>query len=237
MKCVYHNNNEAEFMCPSCGQPVCRECMTAVNGKNICKTCAQKMMQYNNIPQYSGPQPMSYKKRSEYSGFLFFIFLAVPGLRHMYMGLMKRGLQFLSSFFGSIMLMIFLEDLAPIIAPVLMIIWFYSAFDSYQLRKLKDRDEVVKDEPLFADLKFDWIQEFISKRKSAAGIVIIIVGFYMLLRRIVRYNWAYPVPEIVFRIINIMSDSIVPLVLIAGGIYLLSRAAKGKNVEISPAEE
>lgn len=48
-----------------------------------------------------------YNNRDGISGFLFFIFLAVPGLRHMYLGLMKRGVQFLVSFFGIITLAVF----------------------------------------------------------------------------------------------------------------------------------
>lgn len=230
MKCVYHNDRDAEYICSSCGQPVCRECITVVNGKNVCLSCEYKSHRYE-ARQYNG---VSYKKGDGISGFLFFIFLAVPGLRHMYLGLMKRGLQFLEVFFGAVIIGILLGDgIGEIAIPVAFIIWFYSAFDSYQYRKLLARGEEALDKPLFDDFGIDEARNFLGERKSLIGGIIIIVGIYLLLRRVRWFIGGYGISgrivNLIFRMIDFGFGSIVPILFIVCGVYLLSRVKKDES--------
>lgn len=230
MKCIYHNNLEAEYICSVCGQPVCRECNTVIAGKNVCRSCGSKNVQYN-MPQYSN---MPYKKGDGVNGFLFFIFVAVPGLRHMYLGLMNRGLQFLISFFGAFTIGIITgNSLEGIIIPIIFIIWFYSAFDSYQCRKLLARGEKIEDKPIFEEYSIHQLKGFIGARKKMVGIAIILLGVYMLLRQL-RWYLGGIIPERIIRILYGAIDfgfgSIIPVLLIIGGIYLMSSVRRKDTV-------
>lgn len=223
MKCVYHNERDAEYVCTTCGQPVCRECATAVNGKNVCKSCAHKATQYNVVPYNNVP----YKRGDGINGFLFFIFLVAPGIRHMYLGLMKRGFEFLVAFFGSIAIAMLLgNNVEDIFIPVFFVIWFYSAFDSYHCRKLIARGEEVEDSPIFKDYNIGSIRSFFEERKQLTGISIMVLGFLLLLRKFRMYTWKFRVPQEILTVIDLAFDSIIPVLLIAGGVYLLSRYKK-----------
>ena len=66
------------------------------------------------------------------SPFVTFILSCLPGAGHMYLGLNKRGLQFMAAFFGTIFL-IDLIRVGPLLPFLLVIIWFYSMFDALQM--------------------------------------------------------------------------------------------------------
>lgn len=232
MKCIYHNEREAEFICSSCGQPVCRDCITVVNGKNVCNACAYKNNVYN-MGQYQHP----YKKSDGINGFLFFIFLAVPGLRHMYLGLMKRGFQFLMTFFGSIAFGMLLGSTGEIIFPVFFIIWFYSAFDSYQYRKLIAKGQEVQDRTLFEGYELNDVWNCVSQRKRPVGIIIVSLGIYLLLKEFTRYGWSFHIPQKVMSMMSFILNSIVPIIFIICGVYLITRVGKKQQSnEESPDE-
>jgi uncharacterized membrane protein (DUF485 family) len=215
MKCVFHNDRDAELVCPSCGRPVCRECTAVIGGRTVCRACAYNMQ---NVPA----QKM--RPGDDISGFLFFIFLVIPGLRHMYLGFMKRGFQFLTAFFGTITVAAFLGgNLGTVLIPVIFIIWFYSAFDSYQIRKLMLKGEKPEDKPIFDDFGFDDVKNFIVKRKKLTGVIIVILGIYMLLSELARYSHRWEIPDIIGDSINLGLRILVPALLIAGGIYLMTR--------------
>jgi hypothetical protein len=100
------------------------------------------------------------KKKSK---FLTFLFSLVPGVGHYYLGLMKRGLQFMVAFGAAIGVLIFfatmshgpVEALAPIMGIVLPIIWFYSLFDALHLASKIKNGEAVEDSNILA---FDPLQ-------------------------------------------------------------------------------
>jgi hypothetical protein len=221
MKCVYHNDKEAEFVCSYCGQPICRDCTTSINGKSVCKSCSHNMHQYNQT-QHNAQEGIN--------GFLFFIFLAVPGLRHMYLGLMKRGVQFLVSFFGLITFGVLLDRLGAIVIPIVFIVWFYSAFDSYQYKKMIDKGEKAEDIPLFEEYGLDSIKDFFAKRKHASGIVIVFLGIYLFLRQLQRYTGMLRIPSIVDHSIDFAFSLFIPILLIIGGVYIIAKVNEKAEV-------
>lgn len=217
MKCVYHSDREAEFICSSCGQPICRECATVIDGRNLCRACAYRSTQY--MRKRPGAN-------DGINSFLFFIYLAVPGIRHMYLGFMKRGLDFLAAFFGLICLStIFNEN---IFLPVIFIIWFYSAFDSYQIRKLTARGEKVEDTGIFKGMGLESIKDFFMRKRTFSGAMIIVLGVYLLLKDVVRHRYML-LPSGVITIFNFVIDSTIPIAMIVGGVYILSKAGKTKH--------
>lgn len=221
MKCVYHNNREAEFTCQSCGRPLCRECAISVGGRTVCRECGYNMQyNYQQSPKGDGVNE-----------FLFFIFLLVPGIRHMYIGFMRRGFQFLVTFFGLIAFSTITYGIDGILVPLIMIAWFYSAFDSYHYRKLKASGEKVLDKSIFGENESLGLREFLIRHRVIIGTVIIILGIYMIIRRVLFYNW-HLVPAIVADMMDFAAVSILPLLLIVGGVYLIAMAGRKK-----PADE
>jgi hypothetical protein len=225
MKCINHNDRETEIVCSVCGKPVCGECGVTVNGRVTCRDCAYNMQQYN-AGQHRSPETL---RDNGLNGFLFFIFLAVPGLRHMYMGLMRRGLHFLTAFFGSITIAALLGGrLGTVLVPVIFIVWFYSAFDSYQMHRLSQKGEKVEDVPLFKDRVSQAIWDYFSSRRYITGVIVILLGVYLLLRQIVSSRHMFYIPDYVIGYINLVFDSMIPLLFIIGGIYLMVKAKKIK---------
>jgi len=74
------------------------------------------------------------------SKFLTFMFTMLPGAGHMYLGLLRQGVQLMISFFLCFYLADWLKTSAfLVIAPI---IWFYSFFDS--MNKVNS-EEAVED--------------------------------------------------------------------------------------------
>ncbi|NGZ74292.1 multi-tm2 domain protein [Saccharibacillus alkalitolerans] len=74
----------------------------------------------------------------------------MPGLGHLYMGLLQRGVSFLAAFFGLATALVFLtgftgEETFLLFFGVLPIIWIYCMFDAVQLAERKSRGERLRD--------------------------------------------------------------------------------------------
>jgi len=105
---------------------------------------------------------------------LTFFLSFCPGVGHLYLGAMNRGLQFLIIFFGSIFVVNFLRlGVFPFWLPI---IWFYGLFDALQ----KADDYIlygeIEDEPLF-----QWQELRINNSWLGWGLVVL--GVYLLLDR------------------------------------------------------
>jgi len=79
-------------------------------------------------------------------------FSIVPGAGHMYLGLMKQGLQLMTLFFFTAFLMGWLN--LSLLVFILPIIWFYSLFDAYHQIESKN---YAQDNNLELPFK-DWIE-------------------------------------------------------------------------------
>lgn len=82
----------------------------------------------------------------------------VPGLGHLQLGLMNRGLTLLVSFFGLMMMIFFVAVLTNqgsflIFLGILPIIWIYSMFDTVQQLNRKQRGEPLADRAIFEELE------------------------------------------------------------------------------------
>jgi hypothetical protein len=108
------------------------------------------------------------------SKFLTFLLSVLPGVGHLYLGLLTRGLHFMILFFGSIFLIILIGIEELII--LLPIIWFYSLFDALQKYELLN-EGIVEDVPLFL---LDKVQSY----QKGMAYLLIGVGGYLLLEKI-----------------------------------------------------
>ncbi|NLJ89993.1 MAG: hypothetical protein GX323_03760 [Clostridiales bacterium] len=171
------------------------------------------------------------------NSFFTFIFSLVPGAGQMYMGFMKRGLSLMSCFFLIMFTSVWL-NVGPLML-LAMIIWFYSFFDTHNLRSTPD-DE-------FYELEDGYIivpeflenishQKFEKKHQNILAVILIIIGItilwnnlYSIFSRILPdylsnflYLFGYYMPQLV-----------IGLGIIAIGVYLI----RGKKQELDEENE
>lgn len=158
MKCKYHNEKDAEFVCEKCKRPICEECAVDIMGKKVCNSCANYLV-FNNKPQ---------KSDSFFEKFIFFCFALFPGAGQMYLGLFRRGIQLMLTFIAGITLAAYasLESFLPL---VMIPTWFYSFFDSFYMRRKIRDGETVEDMEAYS-------YRIITDNKLYVGIALVIIG-------------------------------------------------------------
>ncbi|WP_442032079.1 multi-tm2 domain protein [Paenibacillus sp. 2KB_22] len=109
------------------------------------------------VPEGPYGQPM-YRKGSEGERFFTILLSFVPGLGHLHLGLLHRGLSFLMAFFGSFAMMVFVasitnESVFLMFLLILPVIWVYCMFDAVQHVHRKQAGEVLQDRTLFEELE------------------------------------------------------------------------------------
>lgn len=101
-------------------------------------------------------QPIPAERQQEKSRAI--LLSLIPGLGHMSLGMMQRGITFLISFVGLFAIIIFLAMIMHraellIFLLVLPVIWIYSMFDAIQHVHAKQRGEALVDRSLFEELE------------------------------------------------------------------------------------
>ncbi|MGO4111500.1 hypothetical protein [Paenibacillus sp. YAF4_2] len=82
----------------------------------------------------------------------------IPGLGHMSLGLMQRGITFLVAFLGLFAVVVFIGVVTNTSAFLIFllglpVIWIYSIFDAIQQLHRKQRGEELNDRPLFEEIE------------------------------------------------------------------------------------
>ena len=113
-------------------------------------------------------------------GLLLFVASCIPGCGEMYQGYMKRGVSILTAFCGIFALAVFLEIGA--LAVLMLPLWLFSFFDSYNLRSLLAQDAAPADAYLFglSDVDSQRMSNLLQKRHSLVGWVLVLLGVYIL---------------------------------------------------------
>jgi len=145
------------------------------------------------------------------SYFWALLFSLLPGGGYLYLGLMKRGIQTMTIFFGTIFLgsMAHIEPLVGFAVPLLI---FYSIFDTRQIIRRINHGMAVEDRELF-----DW-----GTWESKGGIIggaLIVVGLLALLNSLAPYLIPY----------HMLNRVVPPLLIICAGVYILYRNTSGKG--------
>lgn len=113
-------------------------------------------------------------------GLLLFAASCIPGCGEMYQGYMKRGVSILTAFCGLFALGMTL-DLGALV--VLMLpLWLFSFFDSYDLRSRIDGEIAPPDGYLFGlgDLDAQRLDALLSRRHSLLGWGLVLLGCWLL---------------------------------------------------------
>jgi len=161
------------------------------------------------------------KKRGKFST----LFLALmPGAGHMYMGFMKTGLSLMSAFLFLVFFSTWLS-LGPLLF-ILPLIWFYSFFDCINKRFVADEEFLLlEDSYLFSIDKFFRLDnELFQKRRLFAGVILLLLGAYLVLNNIMQSLARYipqEVYQVIYNVMRIAPQIIVGIVIIVIGVKLI----------------
>ena len=117
------------------------------------------------------------------SSFLTFCFAFIPGAGEMYLGMMRKGAAIMTLFWGIIGISVFLQ--MGFICAILPIIWFYSFFETFNIRWLSP-EEIERQDREFANswgtrLFSDDLRAVFAKRHVLIGVLLILVGGWAVL--------------------------------------------------------
>ncbi|WP_312475887.1 hypothetical protein [Neobacillus sp.] len=152
-------------------------------------------------------------------------FLSIfPGAGHLYLGLQRRGIQLMAAFLFSVYILDVLR--LGIFLFLIPIIWFYSFFDAMQ-KVSRYGEEKVEDVPIIA---------YFLNHQRWVGIGLILMGLYYLVMNVLLKALS----PIINRLINFdimywiqgyLQTVLVCVLLIGGGIKLLSGSKQKKEAE------
>jgi hypothetical protein len=165
---------------------VCTAFVWGVNLLDMIVTLASGSAQRRSNPPYEGqsvqydPNAATALPQSEHNERFFTIILSfVPGLGHLQIGLMQRGLTFLVSFFGLLVMVFFVTAMTGmkgflVFLCALPVIWLYSLFDAVQMLNRKQRGEPIDDRSIFEE--FEEGREAGRKSKMIATFLAVFPG-------------------------------------------------------------
>ena len=144
--------------------------------------------------------------------------------KRQYIGFMKTGLSLMAIFFFDIFLSSWL-DIGPLLF-VLPLIWFYSFFDCLNKVNLsEDQLMLVEDKYLFSfDKLLTLDKNVIKKRSLVAGILVLILGIYLIVNNVMSIVAPYISNELYNTICNLISkipQMIIGIAIVAVGIKLI----------------
>ncbi|WP_251554843.1 hypothetical protein [Neobacillus muris] len=150
-------------------------------------------------------------------------FLSIfPGAGHLYLGLQRRGIQLMAAFLFSVYILDVLR--LGIFLFLIPIIWFYSFFDALQ-KISKQGEEPLEDTPIIS---------YLMNHQKWVGIGLILLGLYYLVMNILVPALSpmlqrYFNTNIMYWLQSYIQTGIVCLLLIGGGIKLLSGSKRKKE--------
>lgn len=124
-------------------------------------------------------------------GFLLFIASLIPGAGELYMGFRKMGLSLMILFWGCIAIASFFSFNAIIF--LLPIIWFYSFFNTHNLKSLSEEEfHSIEDKLILpVDGLIQNKELFLKRYRNAIAILLIFIGVVSLCN--VGSNWLYQI--------------------------------------------
>lgn len=123
------------------------------------------------------------------NGFFTFCCALVPGAGEMFLGYLKRGLSLMIIF--ALSAGIAMSYGFEIVAVLLPVIWFYSFFDTFNLKnKIETQENPPADDYLFHLSANSDFEQLLKKRHKIIGTILIFIGGYTILDRVfMRWLW------------------------------------------------
>jgi hypothetical protein len=210
MNCAYHNDHAVEGVCSSCGRPICGECLVDLTGMAHCKPCLETRMR---------------KPTREVSGFARFVLSVVPGLGHLYMGLVNRGLQFMA---GAVLIPFLIATLmprGPFFAFFIAGAIFFSIFDAREAHLRMEQGLAVEDKGLIdpQTFKLEWNAKYVGYALIGIGFLVLYNTFLSDFLRLFFRNMSY-----YHAVVGTIRGMTLGLVAVVAGLYML-RGGFGKS--------
>jgi len=170
------------------------------------------------------------------NSFFTFMFSLIPGAGQMYMGFMKRGVSLMLAFCVFIFLGAWLE--MGLLLLVLPIMWFYSFFDTHNLRSMPDDEFYAMEDDyiLFPEIGEDKIKVLQSKYRKIFAFALIIIGFTILWNN-VNYILHRILPgylsNLLYTYVRYIPQLLIGFAIILLGFYLI----RGKKKELDMADK
>ncbi len=207
MNCTLHPDASSVAECAACGREMCQACQVELTGGRYCRACLEKRLTPDPAARVFPPK----------SRFLSFVFSFVPGVSHMYLELMQRGLSIMVLFFGVIAVATIFEA-AEIVIMAAPVLFFYSMFDAMQMRRRINAGQPVVDQPLWTWQQVEeWLHLQPRQTQRLLAYALIAWGGLRLLHNLSRLGlqrWGVYLPS--------FSYMGFPILLIAAGLWLLS---------------
>lgn len=233
MNCVNHPDRPGVGTCVLCGEPLCESCGVELDSGTYCRLCLQERLTGTaaegsetalpSVEARGGTAEAAVaepRRVSPKSPFLAFVLSLVPGVGHMYLELMGRGLSFLVLFFGALALSVLLEagEIMAFFGPV---IYFYSVFDALQFRRRINAGEAVADRPVVSWRQVEvWLNLKPGQTQNLFAYLLIIFGALKLAQNLLPWGF-------LFRHNPIASMS--PILLVVAGLWLLTSSRERRN--------
>ncbi len=145
MRCSVHPEREAIGTCVLCGNAVCPECQRPVQGRILCPACFQELRQGLSLPN-----PV--RSAKHYSGCLVFLIGLIPGLGHLFLGQIRKGLVLMTLAWGVLTFVLYEIGFSryAIFSPLALgvgmpLLVAYSVFDSLHTARRLNAGEPVPD--------------------------------------------------------------------------------------------
>lgn len=112
----------------------------------------------HGFPPHEGYVYPNQGKGKDSERFFTILLSFVPGLGHLHMGLLQRGLSFLIGFFGLAIMLLFMavisgEEVILLFLLLLPVMWLYCMFDAVQHIHRKQAGEILEDKTLFEQIE------------------------------------------------------------------------------------
>lgn len=215
MNCVNHPEKQSVYTCQNCGKHLCQDCAINYNGRPICSECIQNINnQPNNFNNMNSTGNVPRQPRQP-NRFLAFLFSLVPGAGHMYLGLMKRGLQLMLIFaiFIGVLSLFNIGEFQLLV----FVIWFYSFFDCLHVAKKISLNVDFDDTEIFDTTSLK--EKFSTVNKYYFAAALISIGSMFLIKQICSALDLYALGRFIEKLF-------LPLVLITCGVVILIRLRK-----------
>lgn len=218
MECKNHAGIEADYICRVCGKPVCFRCAVEIGQNFYCKECLEQKVENLAINQ-----PVYHRPRK--SKLLAFFLGIIPGVGHMYLGLINKGLVIMSTLFAALFLAILFSSepsmswFPGFFIPTLSIGFVsYSIFDSLDIA-----DRMNSDDTCYNDsMEFAIIKRKLGEKKKLLGWVLVALGVVVVCNIFIGY-----IEDIIRTLLGInlsLTNLLLALVLMVSGFLLIRKS-------------
>lgn len=125
---------------------------------------------------------------------LLFLLAMLPGVSHMYLGMLKKGVFLMSLFLAPIAFIFLTRGGLEIVSCILPVVWCYSFFDTFRYKSYTKEERFHIDIEFYENLKSFWLEEaqpMFLRRRKLVGWLCIFLAVYTFIYNIIGYfvNW------------------------------------------------